>query len=182
MTDYAEVPVPDDPPPASDDPTCLECGVPLIYGGRGRKPKWCDEHKPKRSSGSSGGRKSGDVAQATAILDGMYSGVTMALMALSPNAARDWNARIPDLQQTNAVILAGDKKLCQSICKMGQGGGRLAFAAAHIMAIAPVAIIARDDLASRRGPKVYPRKRPADPGPMPDQNSHAPFPNAGFFA
>lgn len=40
---------------------CIECGKELRYGGRGRKPKYCDEHKknaPKGTRTSSTGRKS----------------------------------------------------------------------------------------------------------------------------
>lgn len=31
-------------------PSCLTCGAPLYYGGRGRKPKFCEEHKPKQTT------------------------------------------------------------------------------------------------------------------------------------
>ncbi len=30
--------------------TCETCGLPLHYGGRGRKPRFCDEHKPNRKA------------------------------------------------------------------------------------------------------------------------------------
>lgn len=189
MTDYDTVTIPDTdtPPPASEDPTCLECGVPLIYGGRGRKPKWCDEHKPRRTSGTSGGRKSGDVAQAQAVLDGLYRGLTMGLMAISPVAAAQWNAKIDDLQATNAVLLAGDKDLTRTICKMGQGGGKLAFAAAHVMAVAPVVVTVRADLAVRAADRKAKHARPSAPGDPVDagqstDTGRGSFPNAGFFA
>lgn len=42
-------PVSKDVPP---DFACEECGAPLTYAGRGRKPRFCDEHKPGRSSSS----------------------------------------------------------------------------------------------------------------------------------
>ena len=33
-----------DPPEPSGD-RCLTCNVPIQYGGRGRRPKYCDEHR-----------------------------------------------------------------------------------------------------------------------------------------
>lgn len=190
MTDYADATIPDSapdvPPPASDDPVCLECGTPLVYAGRGRKPKWCDEHKPKRTSGTHTRRGSGDVAQALAVLDGMYRGLTMGLMALSPSAAQMWNAKIDDLQRTNAVILEGDKALTRSICKMGQRGGKAAFIAAHATALAPVALTVRSDFAVRAANKKAQREaqRTVDGPELVDAaaSGHSGFPNERFFA
>ena len=191
MTEYVDVPPPDgfppdEPPPASDDPSCLECGKPLIYAGRGRKPKWCDEHKPKRTSGTHGRKASGDVAQAQAILDGIYQGFTMGLMVLSPVAAAQWNSKLESLQTTNAVLLAGDKDLTRSICKMGQGGGKIAFGVAHLMAIAPVAATVRADFAVRAAERKSKRAEGPQSGPQRGPElvgaGHGAFPNAEFFA
>lgn len=44
-------------PSPTADLTCEVCGTGLSYGGRGRKPRFCDEHKPARGKGS--GRRSG---------------------------------------------------------------------------------------------------------------------------
>lgn len=180
MTDYDDAPIPpDETPTTTTDPVCQECGVPLVYGGRGRKPKWCDEHKPKRTSGTTGRRTSGDVTQALAILDGMYRGFTMALMVVSPRAAGEWTARIPDLMATNTVILTGDRDLTRSICKMGQGGGKIAFAGAHVMALAPVGLIVRAELADRRA--IRDMQRATQEADTQRGQSGQPFENAGFF-
>lgn len=40
---------PDDAPESvAGDDTCIVCGKPLSYSGRGRRPKYCDEHRPSR--------------------------------------------------------------------------------------------------------------------------------------
>lgn len=42
--------------PGANGLTCETCGMPLHYGGRGRKPRFCDEHKPNRKAVDSTGR------------------------------------------------------------------------------------------------------------------------------
>lgn len=50
----------DDVPPVSDfEYSCEVCGVELTYGGRGRKPKRCAEHKTGARSGKTPARASG---------------------------------------------------------------------------------------------------------------------------
>lgn len=47
-------------PTVTSDLTCEVCGTGLVYSGRGRKPRFCEEHKRGSSSGSkSPGRRSG---------------------------------------------------------------------------------------------------------------------------
>lgn len=45
-------------PAPSHDLTCVVCGAPLEYSGHGRKPKYCDEHRPTRGSTARTGRAS----------------------------------------------------------------------------------------------------------------------------
>lgn len=44
-----DVPIPEETAPTTDDLTCEICGTALTYAGRGRKPKFCDDHKPSGS-------------------------------------------------------------------------------------------------------------------------------------
>ena len=49
--------------PASDvivTPICATCGTQLDWSGRGRKPKYCEEHKPSRTATAIRSRKSAD--------------------------------------------------------------------------------------------------------------------------
>lgn len=153
---FEEVPNPDfqEYPAMSDELTCEECGKPLTYAGRGRKPRFCEEHKPgrKSSSGSSGNvkRTRPDVDQAISTLDGLYTGVSMALMATSPRGLAKWEAQRPLLIEQDRGILIADKALCRRINDMASAGGTGAFIIAHIMAAFPVAMIVREDVTVRR--------------------------------
>lgn len=193
MTVYAN---PEIPTPTSDDPVCQypNCGIPLTYSGRGRKPKWCDEHKPSKSSSrpASARKSTSDVQKALTILDGMYSGVSAGLMMLSPRAALEWADRVETLQQTNAVTLEGDENLTRMILKAGRGGGKFAFIAAHAFALAPVARIVQEDMNVRAQAKSKTPQPPASkaaphPGhmggvPQPAAAATDPkFPGMGFF-
>jgi hypothetical protein len=83
FSDESATSVPDITPDLSDQPeyACQVCGKELTYGGRGRKPKYCDEHK--KSSSSTGtrtprvtGNNAALAAQATEALcsiDGMMA-------------------------------------------------------------------------------------------------------------
>lgn len=43
------------------DLSCVTCGVELFYAGRGRKPKYCDNCKPKQSTRTAGNTSRGMV-------------------------------------------------------------------------------------------------------------------------
>lgn len=84
---------PDDPPPSSGgELACEVCGVPLHYGGRGRKPKRCDDHKTRtRATGASGDgtRKRGPSridSRLAAIADDMLTGAGMVAGGVAPVA------------------------------------------------------------------------------------------------
>ena len=69
--------------------TCITCGTELFYGGRGRKPKYCDEHKPNRSSSSSTKRTSSAVVERAILeLDALYSGMGLALKFVDETASK----------------------------------------------------------------------------------------------
>ena len=40
----------DDVPPSDSGLNCEVCSTPLTYGGRGRKPRFCQEHRPNKGS------------------------------------------------------------------------------------------------------------------------------------
>jgi len=137
-----------DAPPSSTDPSCRVCGRPLVYGGHGRKPTLCDEHK-RTTSSAPRKRGSNDVDTALSILGGTYDSMAMALMMLSPTAASQWAGNALKLQETNAVVLAADKDLCASINRMGAVNGKLIFFTTHLLAIVPVANTLRLDIDAR---------------------------------
>lgn len=132
---------------------CEVCGVPLSYGGRGRPPKRCAEHKSSKSSGSSsrgGGRRSTrDVDAAMAALDAAHTSLTFGLMLLSPTAAAEWEQGRPKLNERNQLILESDPALAKRIASMAAKGGSTALILNHLIALVPVLGIARGEMRER---------------------------------
>jgi hypothetical protein len=74
----------EDLPPASmlDDGYihhCETCGTGLTYGGRGRKPRFCNDHKPGASRTPSGGGTSKRDQMITTTIDAAYQIIGQAL-------------------------------------------------------------------------------------------------------
>ena len=143
-----------------DDPNtlyCEACGNGFIHTGRGRKPKKCPDCKTAPTSKTSGTRRtSKDVDTALAVLDSTYSAATLGLMVLSPRAASTWAESAEQLQASNRAILAGDPNLTKSICRAGEKSGKTMFFITHLVAIAPVVGVLRQDFMEAR--KNAPKK------------------------
>lgn len=131
---------------------CEVCGTELTYGGRGRKPRFCDEHKPARGTSTGSGRKSSkDVEAAVSSLNQVYTLLQMGLGLLGANLAGDaLEASIPKLEKGNREHLTNDPELAKRIAEMGKTGGRYAFFSAQVLTIGPVLFLAYSELAQRR--------------------------------
>lgn len=147
--------LPDIPAPSAPENPCEVCGVDIPYGGRGRKPKRCEEHKrsaaPTTPRKSNTGKNDVMARQAAAALSQVNGLIATGLMlAPGPLAA----FRLP---MTAAAIAAADEgfteaayaalvtdpKLCALILKGGGASGKLALIIAYAMlagAVVPVAI------------------------------------------
>jgi len=136
----------------SPDFTCEVCNTPLIYSGRGRKPKFCDEHKStSKNTTRTGSPKTvpdKELAQACDNLRLMYETALMPLMVFSPSGAAVWATKIDALDQSNRQFLANNRDLVKRINSAGNKGGTFGFIAAHVFAILPVAGAIRMDLMS----------------------------------
>lgn len=64
--DFVEIPLVN----TDDELVCQVCGIPLVYAGRGRKPKFCDEHRTSsaRTSGGKARQSSGKASAANRIV------------------------------------------------------------------------------------------------------------------
>lgn len=145
---------PNDFAPGEGMLTCEQCGNHFEHSGRGRKPKRCLDCRSKATGTATRtpSRKSTpkDVETALAVLDGMYSTLSIGLFIVSPNAASVWAGQTDQLQTTNRVTLAGDPALTKSICRLGERTGKAAFILAHVVAAVPVVIQLREDSNERR--------------------------------
>lgn len=169
MTDKISFTVADIPPadPVDDDNntqtkeyTCDVCGTPLAYGGRGRPPTRCDEHKRSGTSTGSSSRAAGprrsnkDVDAAMAALDAAHTSLSFVFMLASPDAASVWEAQRPSLDARNRRILESDPALAKRIATTASKGGMPALVLSHLIAVAPTAAIAytniRANAAERR--------------------------------
>ena len=148
--------IPADAPPGPEF-TCEVCNVELEYSGRGRKPRFCAEHKrgaaSAKSSASPRRGNSAEVRSAMATLEQFYGMISLGLMMVSPNAATTWASQLDQLQASNQLALTGDKALCRSINRLGEASGKGMFVVAHAMAAAPVAGALAQDLGERRKAK-----------------------------
>lgn len=133
---------------------CKVCGVDIsdLYGGRGRRPTTCLAHR-----GSSGGttsgkapKASGGVQQAVNTLEQVYSMIALGLtLAGATQAASTMAAQIPGLNESNAKFLATDAELVKRINSISKTGGRFGFFASQAFALAPVVMIAKDEISER---------------------------------
>lgn len=138
----------DDKPPASsaDKPR------------RGRPPG----SRNKTSSAGANKSESATLSQALKTMDSLYEMSAAGLMLFGlTGTAELWANQTETLRESNKSALAASPRLAAAIASAGSVGGAAAFFSAHIMAIAPVALMARMELAARRIPPT--EEAPADP-------------------
>jgi len=102
---------------------CIVCGTALTYGGRGRHPKFCDEHKPKKSASS---RTSGGIPvdvlidQIQTLYVAMATGATFTPYALDGMVIAE-NATT--LAESWRPLILRDPKIRKFWEKICTGGG-----------------------------------------------------------
>jgi len=135
----------DELPPSNYEYACEVCGKEIFYGGRGRKPKYCEEHKTSKSSKSSGKTKiSGQgtqlAAQATEALvqlNGLFSmGLTLVKLPMTAGALNDAQ---DGFRESTYNALLTDPELCRTILRVGSTSGKVALMISYSMLIAAVA-------------------------------------------
>ena len=165
---FDDAPIPDETPvlPTDEAPStvhelhCEVCGIPLSYSGRGRKPKFCDEHKKK--AGSSSGkaatrpsRKNSELAAAaTESLVQINSLVAAgAMLAQFQQTASAMAAREDAFRTQAFAALQTDPALCQQILRAGQTSARMSLLLAYVSLGASVAPYAIAEAKERRAIK-----------------------------
>lgn len=159
MTDLLDAPiltdvaVPTDLPPdegigIGSALACETCGKPLTYAGRGRKPRFCDEHKKgAKGSGKSTANRSNRVlaeqaADALVQVNSLVAMLCLTPVLRMPATGTAISAAEDGFREQAVEALTTDPKLCRTILKAGTTSGRMALVIAYGMlgvAVAPVA-------------------------------------------
>ena len=137
----------DEAPPSAFEYACQTCGKELHYGGRGRKPKFCDEHK-KGGSSNTVSRKGGNVQLATQAADALVQLNSLCAMGLMlahlPETAGALASTEEGFRQQAINSLITDPALCKTILKAGTTSGKVSLLIAYAMlasAVVPVAVV-----------------------------------------
>ena len=132
-------------PDVSPKPAAAEKDLPQTEAG---------ETKAKRGRpvGSTANAKSNqDVDAALATLETAYQFVALGLTMIgAPMAATELAGKIETVQAQNKGFLLADRKLAQTIAKIGQGTGRAGFITVNAMALVPVITMASSEIMSKR--------------------------------
>lgn len=143
MSDFSpisESTVPLDTPPASRDDgvlRCEQCGTgPLYYGGRGRKPRFCDEHKPNK--GSSSASAGGSLGQLQSSVEQFYLFIAMGISMVDPYDGMVIGNKAPDLAKAWVDLARTNPKVRKMLQRMTTGSGTGAIVMAHAMTIYPI--------------------------------------------
>lgn len=156
---YTDVAIPDTLPPdegigIGSDLACEVCGKPLSYSGRGRKPKFCDEHRKGNVKGASKGANRSNRVLAEQAADALVQvNSLMAMLCMTPILRMPMTgsaiSTAEDAFRAQAVeALTTDPKLARTILKAGTTSGRMALVIAYGMlgvAVAPVAMLELKD-------------------------------------
>jgi hypothetical protein len=135
---FDEVELPQDSIPETSDVEypCEVCGREAgPYGGRGRKPKRCSEHKKNAASGQNRkvtGATASMAAQATAVLEQINGIITIGLMAVGyTDTARAIAGENEAFAAKAHAALLTDPELCKLILKGGVKSGKISLGIAY---------------------------------------------------
>ncbi len=147
VVDDAPATVPaDEPAPDRHEYACEVCGAELTYGGRGRKPRFCAEHKKSASSGSRRAAGKGNDALARQAADTLsaYHGLVAAALTMAPgiwrmpSAAAELIDRDESFNEAACKALLADPKLARMILRGGGVSGALGLIIAYAMLLSAV--------------------------------------------
>lgn len=112
---------------------CETCGTALHYGGRGRKPRFCDEHKKGGASKSPASLKALEAS-----LTEMYMGLGFGVTMLDQYDGQTITASAESLAHSWIVLAEANPKVKKFLQKLTTGGGAGAVIIAHAMVGVPI--------------------------------------------
>jgi hypothetical protein len=163
---FQDAELPDDTvPPTSDvQYPCVVCGKEAgPYGGHGRKPTKCPEHKKARGTARATVKVSGApaalAAQAAGVLEQLNGILAMGLMVTGmQDTAHALAAANDSFKEQAYLALTTDAELCKLILKGGVKSAKLSLGLAYVglgAAVLPVAVVeAREKKAAREAARV----------------------------
>ena len=172
--EFGTAPVPTDAEAAPDanphdGPACIVCGVALDYSGKGRKPKYCAEHRKSgqrtgvRASSQKNERLAAQATDALMQINGIGALACMVLgMPLTASAITTAEAGLRE--QVHAALIT-DADLCSKILSAGTHSAKISLIIAYGMfaaAVAPVGVAEAKQLRERRAAAQEERERDAD--------------------
>lgn len=114
---------------------CIECGTPLTYGGRGRKPKYCAEHKPsaRKTTGTTSTPRGKSLSKQ---LEGIRE-------EFSDNIRLVGALITPALPVTGRVILTDADLVADSVVKLARNNPKVLLALQRASQVGPGVVFAR---------------------------------------
>jgi hypothetical protein len=122
--------------PSMNDGTgfrCIVCGTgPLHYAGKGRHPKFCDDHKPKGSTSNSSKTRGGIpvdtlIEQIQQLYVAVSTGLTFTPLALDGMVLADNSAKLAESWRPLILRDPNVRKFWEKVCT-GGGWGTVVFA------------------------------------------------------
>ncbi len=145
----------DSAPSIPTDGECQVCGKALEYSGRGRRPRFCDDHKTSSKSGSkkpAANATNVKLAEQAADVLAQYNDIACAGLMVGgmPITASRLAEKNPVFRSQAIAALTTDPALCRSILSAGQKSARMSLAFAYILLAAAVTPSAISEVKAKR--------------------------------
>ena len=143
----------DVPPTDAPDLACLTCGKGLVYGGRGRKPQYCEDHKPNRNNTAPKSRTGNSVNALIVRIEQFYATISFGMSWLPVEGISD-DAKIiadnaHDLAESWRTLLETNPTVRKYWEKMFTVSSYGMLISTHVMVLGPIIMRrARPELAT----------------------------------
>jgi hypothetical protein len=136
----------DDPFVSNDEAPyrCEICGTSLTYSGRGRKPKFCSEHRKGGTTTSNGRKATANMAVLENNIADLYRGLGMGLSFVDPISGMEVAGSADKLAASWITLAESNPKVKKFLIRITTGTGVGAVVIAHATVAYP--ILKRNDM------------------------------------
>lgn len=117
---------------------CEICLSPLSYGGRGRPPTRCDEHRRQKAKTNAPKSPSGSMRGVEEGLRELYTFIGMGVSMVDPIDGMTIASQADKLAHSWILAAESNPKLKKTLIKLTQGSGIGAVVIAHAMVAYPI--------------------------------------------